>query len=231
MLLIQLRKDKDVHMTLGEKIKFLRKKKGNTQEYLAEKLNVSRSAIAKWETDTGIPEISNLKMISELFSVSVDTLLDDTKNIEDIDFKRCVKDSCSTYVGEYSDIELTGWNDGVFDVLILGNDEDFYFYQYSRKEKTIHGLIGKKYITSIKPTKRGNITKNNDANINSEFFCGKPVFIEVAHKEGLIKGFFDFKNDDYQNVIIQSFSDTEVELEYGGEINIADICKIEELGK
>lgn len=218
-------------MTLGEKIKFLRKKKGITQEYLAEKLNVSRSAIAKWETDTGIPEISNLKMISELFLVSIDTLIDDTKGIEETHFNRYVKDSRSVYVGKYNDIELTGWNDGVSDVLILGDDEYFYFYQYFRKKRTIHGLIGKKYITSIKPTKRADITKNNGANINSEFFCEKPVFIEVAHREGLIRGFFDFRNDDYQNVIIRSFSDTKVKLEYGGEINIVDICKIEELGE
>lgn len=56
-------------MTLGENIKFLRKKNGITQEYLAEKLNVSRSAIAKWETDNGIPEIGNLKMISKMMII------------------------------------------------------------------------------------------------------------------------------------------------------------------
>lgn len=38
-------------MTLGEKIRFLRSKESITQEELAEKLNVSRSAIAKWETE------------------------------------------------------------------------------------------------------------------------------------------------------------------------------------
>lgn len=39
-------------MTLGEKIKRLRTEKGITQESLAEKVNVSRSAIAKWETNS-----------------------------------------------------------------------------------------------------------------------------------------------------------------------------------
>ena len=63
-------------MTLGEKIKFLRIKKGITQEAFAEKLNVSRSAIAKWETNGGVPEISNLKMISQIFDFRNDDYVD-----------------------------------------------------------------------------------------------------------------------------------------------------------
>lgn len=64
-------------MTLGEQIRFLRMKESITQEGLAERLNVSRSAIAKWETDNGTPDISNLKMISQMFAVSIDELLSD----------------------------------------------------------------------------------------------------------------------------------------------------------
>ena len=40
-------------------------------------MNVSRSAVAKWETDKGIPDISNLKVMSKLLNVSIDHLLDD----------------------------------------------------------------------------------------------------------------------------------------------------------
>ena len=47
-------------MTLGEKIKEARTKCGFSQEKLAEKMAVSRSAIAKWETDKGLPEVGNL---------------------------------------------------------------------------------------------------------------------------------------------------------------------------
>lgn len=57
-------------MTIGDKIKLLRTEKGITQEALAKKLNVSRSAIAKWETNSGVPEVSNLKIISKLFDIS-----------------------------------------------------------------------------------------------------------------------------------------------------------------
>ena len=46
-------------MTLGEKLKDARKRAGLSQEQLSEKLNVSRSAVAKWETDKGIPDVEN----------------------------------------------------------------------------------------------------------------------------------------------------------------------------
>ncbi len=65
-------------MTLGEKIRFARKCCGLSQEQLAEKMCVSRSAIAKWETDKGMPDIENLKMLSRLLNVSVDSLLSDS---------------------------------------------------------------------------------------------------------------------------------------------------------
>ena len=47
-------------MTMGERIKQLRSAKGFTQEMLAEKMNVSRSAIAKWEADGGIPDVDTV---------------------------------------------------------------------------------------------------------------------------------------------------------------------------
>ena len=52
-------------MNLGEKIKERRKQAGLTQEQLAERLNVSRQAITKWETNKGIPDIANLIAISD----------------------------------------------------------------------------------------------------------------------------------------------------------------------
>lgn len=64
-------------MTLGEKIRYVRKCRGLSQEQLSEKLCVSRSAIAKWETDKGLPDIENLKLLARLLGISVDSLLDD----------------------------------------------------------------------------------------------------------------------------------------------------------
>ena len=65
-------------MSLGEKIRYARRCCGLSQEQLAERMCVSRSAIAKWETDKGLPDIENLKAVSRHLGISVDSLLDDT---------------------------------------------------------------------------------------------------------------------------------------------------------
>lgn len=70
-------------MTLGEKIREARRKRGQSQEQLAEKMSVSRSAVAKWETDKGLPDVGNLKTLSRLLGVSVDRLLDDSEEVEE----------------------------------------------------------------------------------------------------------------------------------------------------
>ncbi len=64
-------------MTISEKLYKLRKQSGLSQEELAEKLNVSRQAISKWETGTSIPESDKLISISNFFEVSLDYLLKD----------------------------------------------------------------------------------------------------------------------------------------------------------
>ena len=69
-------------MTFGEKLKQARQNAKLSQEELALKMNVSRSAIAKWETDKGMPDIQNLKSIAFVLDVSVDYLLDDGTSLE-----------------------------------------------------------------------------------------------------------------------------------------------------
>ena len=66
-------------MTTGEKIKSARTEAGLSQEQLAEKLNVSRSAVAKWESEGGTPDIENLKNIANLLGVSIDYLLKESE--------------------------------------------------------------------------------------------------------------------------------------------------------
>ena len=62
-------------MDFSEKLQNLRKQHGLTQEELAAKLFVSRTAVSKWESGRGYPNIDSLKEISKFFSVSVDELL------------------------------------------------------------------------------------------------------------------------------------------------------------
>lgn len=62
-------------MILADKIIHLRKRNGWTQEELAEKLNVSRQAVSKWEGAQSIPDMDKILQMSRLFEVSVDYLL------------------------------------------------------------------------------------------------------------------------------------------------------------
>ena len=64
-------------MIFPEKLQLIRKSKGMTQEDLAAALNVSRQAVAKWESGQGYPDLSNLISISSMFNVTVDYLVKD----------------------------------------------------------------------------------------------------------------------------------------------------------
>ena len=77
-------------MEFNEKLQELRKQRGLTQEELAEKLYVSRTAISKWESGRGYPNIESLKAIAKFFEVTVDELLstDEILTIAEEDNKR-----------------------------------------------------------------------------------------------------------------------------------------------
>ena len=62
-------------MEFNEKLQDLRKSRGLTQEELAKELYVSRTAVSKWESGRGYPNIESLKELSRYFSVSIDDLI------------------------------------------------------------------------------------------------------------------------------------------------------------
>ncbi|PNZ66968.1 XRE family transcriptional regulator [Staphylococcus croceilyticus] len=69
-------------MEIGRQIRKYREKLGYSQEYLAEKLYVSRQTISNWETEKSYPDIHNLMMMCTLFDVSLDDLVKgDVKNM------------------------------------------------------------------------------------------------------------------------------------------------------
>lgn len=66
-------------MSLGERLLELRKSKHLSQEEVADKLNVSRQTISKWETDSSTPDFDKIIPICELFEISTDELLTGNK--------------------------------------------------------------------------------------------------------------------------------------------------------
>ena len=69
-------------MTLQEKLTTLRKQKGLSQDALADKLYVSRQAVYKWESGQTTPDIDKLRVLSSLYNVSIDNLLNDKEEIK-----------------------------------------------------------------------------------------------------------------------------------------------------
>ena len=88
-------------MEFGEKLHELRKRKGLTQEELAEALYVSRTAVSKWESGRGYPSIDSLKEISKYFSVSIDHLLSGEKllSIAEAEHKSNIRSMCALLFG------------------------------------------------------------------------------------------------------------------------------------
>lgn len=84
-------------MEFHEKLQELRKQKGLTQEDLAGILSVSRTAISKWESGRGYPNIDSLKAIAKYFSVTIDQLLsgDELLTIAEEDTKQTKTNACN----------------------------------------------------------------------------------------------------------------------------------------
>lgn len=69
-------------MRFGEKLYSLRKQRGMTQMELAEKLDISRQAVSRWERGTAEPSTENLVSIGKLFDVSVDALMNENVQLQ-----------------------------------------------------------------------------------------------------------------------------------------------------
>ena len=94
-------------MEIGKKIHQFRKLSGISQEQLAEKLNVSRQTISKWETGATLPDIQSIVKFCNIFQVTLNDLLLDEKNTnlstvtsvssaccQTIKLLQCSKNSC-----------------------------------------------------------------------------------------------------------------------------------------
>lgn len=68
-------------MNIADRIQYLRKQKGYSQEELADKVGVSRQAVSKWESEQSTPDLEKVIAMSELFEVTTDYIL---KGIEPV---------------------------------------------------------------------------------------------------------------------------------------------------
>ena len=68
-------------MKFNEKLKFLREKKGYTQEEIAHKLNISRQSISKYENGINEPDIETIKKLCNILDCSLNELLDDNHDL------------------------------------------------------------------------------------------------------------------------------------------------------
>lgn len=197
-------------MTFGENLKATRKKSNLSQEQFAEKISVSRSAVAKWEADIGMPDINNLKIISSVLNISIDhllskdkpTCLNETEDFPEkmhrVEFPKgnsepqaqerdYMGETITELIGRKCDIELSGWNDGVYDAYIIGQDPNFVFYLMKDKNMQKVGALGKKHITNIEPLKDEKHWQLDHAflQIDRTYLLDKHVMIEQACKDGL----------------------------------------------
>lgn len=88
-------------MEFNKKLQELRKRKGLTQEELAEALFVSRTAVSKWESGRGYPSIDSLKAIATFFGITIDEFLsgDELLSIAEEDAEQKKKSLCDLVFG------------------------------------------------------------------------------------------------------------------------------------
>lgn len=71
-------------MALSDNIKKAREKQGFSQEYIADKLNVSRQAVSKWETGQSEPSTQNLLQLAEVLKVDANILLNESIGVQGV---------------------------------------------------------------------------------------------------------------------------------------------------
>ena len=87
MVFIQTETEESILMRLGTSLYHARRKKGLSQEAVAEKLGVSRQTISKWETDETLPDIRQAKKLSVFYGLTLDELISfdlDTRALQEM---------------------------------------------------------------------------------------------------------------------------------------------------
>ncbi len=223
-------------MTIGKRMKQKRNEMGLSQEQLADKLLVSRAAVAKWENDGGVPDIENLKKLSEVLGMSIDEIVGnvvqnrdskmDTASKSDEDF--CIIKAEAYYIGKKCSVEMIDWNDGIEDSYIVSQDERFLYYVRIEKKSTMVGALAKEYITKIticsKKEKKA-VDLSAFSNIQRDFFLNRPVDIYLEDKhiwDGILT-----EDTELYDTGIMDIGEEYIKLVSGRKIDTAKVTKIE----
>lgn len=144
-------------MTLGETIKYYRSQLNMSQTELGDKIGVSRQAVTKWETDTGIPDINNIQSLAKVFHISIDTLLShhiDTPYVSKIEYDLDTPKDFDINLGTLGDVSIEGYEGEKLLIQLSSSSysdlqKDFKIKFDDNKEKLDIDLMTKEYVTRI----------------------------------------------------------------------------------
>lgn len=142
-------------MTLGEIIKYYRSQLNMSQTELGDKIGVSRQAVTKWETDTGIPDINNIQSLAKVFHISIDTLLShhiDTPYVSKIEYDLDTPKDFDINLGTLGDVSIEGYEGEKLLIQLSSSSysdlqKDFKIKFDDNKEKLDIDLMTKEYVT------------------------------------------------------------------------------------
>ena len=139
-------------MAIGNKIVSLRKKYSYTQENLANKVGVSRQTLSNWESDLTSPDLTQAKILSELFKISLDELCDNNLEITCKDESESIfndilgKTIYLTFTDDYFDDNINSETP----VKLINCNEDFIKIEYTNNKKSISKLIDINLIDALR---------------------------------------------------------------------------------
>ncbi len=139
-------------MAIGNKIVSLRKKYSYTQEKLANKVGVSRQTLSNWESDLTSPDLTQAKILSELFKISLDELCDNNLEITCKDESESIfndilgKTIYLTFTDDYFDDNINSETP----VKLINCNEDFIKIEYTNNKKSISKLIDINLIDALR---------------------------------------------------------------------------------
>jgi len=218
---------------IGEMIANKRAEMKLSQEQLAEKLCVSRSAIAKWETGKGVPDVENIKALANVFQMTTDELLGivDEKASGQAEETVLSKETVipeermlESYYFKKCSVELSGWNNGFQDGYIVGEDREYLFYVIPEKKKIEIGAVQKRTVVSITEEKeRKPVEKSTWPKVNRAYFVGKIASVWLKN-EKLID--FTFREKEFIDVPLLEFSGEKVVIMAGKEFPTEDVVEV-----